>query len=172
MGLNVQPVIPGRGSWRHKAIAGFSFIAYEAIPLTRIHANTRIKKPQLAMPFIKINMDGNLITKKRTRLSYNFPHVHSTLLLKRLFYFVYTNKEADQSASKNVCVYGYLNTKHRASLLVNFHFTVFTKYCQLWVFTQLNNSRIFKPRNTQPKPRYQFSDSITRKFLRVTDTIN
>ena len=42
---------------------------------------------------------------------------------KAVICFVYTNNEVDWLASKNVCLYGYLNIKNRASLLVNFYFT-------------------------------------------------
>jgi hypothetical protein len=60
-----------------------------------------------------------------------FPRWQRVITETTVFYFVYTNKEADESASKNVSPYGYVNIKHRASLLANFHFTVFTQYCQL-----------------------------------------
>jgi len=40
---------------------------------------------------------------------------------------------------RRMCLYGYLNIKHRASLLANFNFTDFMQYCRLCVVTQLNN---------------------------------
>ena len=75
----------------------------------RKYANTRIKE-STARNFFKKLHGWKFDNKRAHQIKLKvFPSWQPVITGTAIFYFVYTNKEADESASKNVCLYGYLN---------------------------------------------------------------